>query len=257
MATDDILACAHLSRFFGALAAVDDLSFAVRRGEIFGISGPNGAGKTTLFNLLSGHVPASRGTIRFAGREIQGMPPHRVCHLGIARTFQIPLVFGSGTVAENALVGAYFGKRPGAFGLRFHADDRRRVDEALAVVGLAGKRDSEAGSLAVFDKKRLMIASALATEPSILLLDEPVGGLNHREIDEFVALIRRLREGGLTVMLIEHVMRALMSLSDRVMILHHGEKLAEGTPELIRRDPEVIRVYLGRDAAAEAEAGAA
>jgi branched-chain amino acid transport system ATP-binding protein len=255
MATDDILVCANLSRFFGALAAVDDLSFAVRRGEIFGVSGPNGAGKTTLFNLLSGHVPPSRGTIRFAGREIQALPPHRICHLGLARTFQIPLVFGSGTVAENALVGAYFGKRPGALGLRFHADDRRRVDEALALVGLAAKRDAESGLLSVFDKKRLMIASALATGPAILLLDEPVGGLNHREIDEFVALIRRLRDAGLTVMLIEHVMRALMSLSDRVMILHHGEKLAEGTPAQIRRDPEVIRVYLGREA--EAGAGAA
>lgn len=248
--SDDLLECRGLTRRFGALAAVNDLSLSVRRGEIFGISGPNGAGKTTLFNLLSGHVRPTSGSIRFEGREIAGVASHRICHLGIARTFQLPLVFGSGTVAENAMVGAYFGKRPGVAGLTFGADAEARVDDALRMTGLSARRDVEAAQLPVFDKKRLMVASALATQPTILMLDEPVGGLNHREVDEFVALIRTLRETGLTIMLIEHVMRALMPLSDRVMIMHHGEKLAEGAPDEIRANPEVIRVYLGREAGA-------
>jgi len=246
----EILVCHDLRRTFGALAAVDRLSFAVRRGEIFGIAGPNGAGKTTLFNVLSGHVPPTGGTIRLDGREIQGLPPHRVCHLGIARTFQVPLVFGSGTVEENVLVGAYFGRRTGMPGLRFGLEARRRVAAALATTGLADRRGATAASLSVFDKKRLMLASALATEPTVVLLDEPVGGLNHGEIDAFMGLIRAVRDAGPTILLIEHVMRALMTLSDRVMIMHHGEKLAEGTPDEVRTNPEVIRVYLGRAAEA-------
>ena len=246
---DDLLVCDDLTRMFGALAAVHRLSFRVERQQIFGISGPNGAGKTTLFNLLSGHVPPTSGTVRFAGRETQGLPAHRICHLGIARTFQIPLVFGSGTVEENVLVGAYFGKRTAPVGLRVEPEVRERVEQALELTGLAPVRGREAASVSVYDKKRLMVASALATQPRLLLLDEPVGGLNHAEVDAFVGLIRRLRETGLTVVLIEHVMRALMSLSDRVMIMHHGEKLAEGTPAEVRADPRVVEVYFGREAA--------
>jgi branched-chain amino acid transport system ATP-binding protein len=244
--TDTILQCEGLTRSFGALAAVNRLSFTVERGQVFGIAGPNGAGKTTLFNVLSGHVPPSSGTIRFNGRPIQGFPPHRVCHQGIARTFQLPLVFASGTVEENVMVGGYFGRRGGFPGLGFDRASKRRVAGALAMTGLTDRRATPANRLSVFDKKRLMIASALATEPAILMLDEPVGGLNHDEIDECVALIRRLNQTGVTILLIEHVMRALMTLSDRVLIMHAGEKLAEGTPEEIRRAPEVIRVYLGR-----------
>jgi branched-chain amino acid transport system ATP-binding protein len=248
--SETILECTQLTRYFGGLAAVNQLSFSVQRGQIFGIAGPNGAGKTTLFNLLSGHVMPSSGVIRFVGREIQGAPPHQVCHLGIARTFQAPLVFGGGTVAENALVGSYFGKRAGFPGLSFDRASRRRADEALEFAGLTGKRNWPADMISIFEKKQLMVASAMATNPQLMLLDEPVGGLNHAEIDAFIALIRRVQQAGVTVILIEHVMRALMALSDRVLIMHHGEKLSEGTPQEIRADAQVIQVYLGRQAGA-------
>lgn len=243
-----ILECDGLSRYFGALAAVNGLSFTVQPGTVFGIAGPNGAGKTTLFNLLSGHVPVSSGSVMFDGATIQGLAPHRICQKGLARTFQIPLAFGSATVEENALVGGYFGSRARVAGIRFDSESKERARSALALVGLDGKGGVPAHLLSVFDKKRLMIASALASSPKLLLLDEPVGGLNHAEIDQFIELIGTLSATGLTIVLIEHVMRALMSLSDRVMILHHGEKLAEGTPTEIRSNPEVIHIYLGREA---------
>jgi branched-chain amino acid transport system ATP-binding protein len=243
--TETILECAGVNRYFGALAAVNGLSFRVERGQLFGIAGPNGAGKTTLFNLLSGHVPASSGTIRFKGEEIQGLPPHRICHRGLARTFQIPQVFGSGTIEENVLVGAYFGRRERLPAFGFDRETRSRADRALEMTGLGAHRRAPAHLASVFDKKRLMMASALATEPDLLMLDEPFGGLNHGEIDDLIALIRRLHGAGLTILLIEHVMRALMALSERVLIMHHGEELAEGTPDEIRRNSHVIQVYLG------------
>jgi branched-chain amino acid transport system ATP-binding protein len=245
---ETILECDGVTRYFGALAAVNNLSFHVERGQLFGIAGPNGAGKTTLFNLLSGHVPASSGTITFQDQAIQAFPPHRICHLGLARTFQIPQVFGSGTVEENVLVGAYFGRRTGWPGLSFDRATRQRVTRALELTGLSAKRRAPAQNATIFDKKRLMIASALATEPELLMLDEPFGGLNHGEIDDLIALIRQLHATGLTILLIEHVMRALMLLSQQVLIMHHGEKLAEGTPDEIRRNPRVVQVYLGREA---------
>jgi branched-chain amino acid transport system ATP-binding protein len=245
-----ILQCDRVTRFFGALAAVNALSFHVDRGQLYGIAGPNGAGKTTLFNLLSGHVALTSGDIRFNGQAIQGLPPHRICHRGIARTFQIPQVFSSGSVEENVLVGAYFGRREKLPGLGFDRETRSRVDQALVLTGLEAKRRVPAHSATVVDRKRMMIASALATEPELLMLDEPFGGLNHGEIDELMALIQQLHQTGLTILLIEHVMRALMALSQRVLTMHHGEKLVEGTPEEIRRNSEVIQVYLGRQAGA-------
>jgi branched-chain amino acid transport system ATP-binding protein len=245
-----IVQCDRVTRFFGALAAVNELSFHVNRGQLYGIAGPNGAGKTTLFNLLSGHVAMTSGDIRFNGEAIQNLPPHRICHRGIARTFQIPQVFSSGTVEENVLVGAYFGRREKLPGLGFDRDTKSRVDRALGLTGLGAKRRIPAHSASVFDRKRMMMASALATEPELLMLDEPFGGLNHGEIDELMALIQQLHQTGLTILLIEHVMRALMALSERVLIMHHGEKLVEGTPEEIRRNREVIQVYLGRQAGA-------
>jgi branched-chain amino acid transport system ATP-binding protein len=245
-----ILQYDRVTRFFGALAAVNELSFQVGRGQLYGIAGPNGAGKTTLFNLLSGHVALTSGDIRFNGQAIQGLPPHRICHRGIARTFQIPQVFSSGSVAENVLVGAYFGRREKLPGWGFDRDTKSRVDQALRLTGLEAKRRVPAHSASVFDRKRMMIASALATEPELLMLDEPFGGLNHGEIDELMALIQQLHQSGLTILLIEHVMRALMALSQRVLIMHHGEKLVEGTPEEIRRNSDVIQVYLGRQAGA-------
>jgi branched-chain amino acid transport system ATP-binding protein len=250
-----------LSKRFGGLAAVDDLSFRVSAGETFGIAGPNGAGKTTLFDTISGHARATRGRIVFEGREIHERPPHEICHLGVARTFQVPAAFPDHTVLGNILVGAYFGRRPRVVaGIRFDDESIERGREAAAFVGLQGKLDALAGPLSLFDKKRLMVASAIAAGPSLLMLDEPVGGLNPGEIDAVLDLVRKLRSSGVTVVLIEHVMRALMSISDRVMVMNHGRLLFEGTPEDVQRHEEVIRVYLGtatEERATDADTGAA
>jgi branched-chain amino acid transport system ATP-binding protein len=245
-AGEPILECSGLTRYFGALPAVKDLSFTVGRGSTFGIAGPNGAGKTTLFNLLSGHVPVSEGTVCLEGSEIQGTPAHEICRLGLARTFQTPLVFETGSVIENLLLACYFGRSGLRVRLGFDRASQDAAEEWLEFSGLQGKRHAVASSLSVFEKKRLMLAAALATEPRLLLLDEPVGGLNHAETDEFIGLLERVRSTDVTIILIEHVMKVLMALSDRVMIMHHGERLAEGRPEEISRDRQVVEVYLGQ-----------
>jgi branched-chain amino acid transport system ATP-binding protein len=234
-----------LSKRYGGLAAVDDLSFVVHEGEAFGIAGPNGAGKTTLFDTITGHARGSGGRIVFDGEPIQTRSSHAICQMGVARTFQIPAVFPEHTVLGNIVVGAYFGRRRGIPGFRFDADTIRRAREAGAFVGLDSKFDVVAGPLSLFDKKRLMMASAIASQPRLVMLDEPVGGLNPGETDAMLELIRRMRVSGVTVVLIEHVMRALMSISDRVMVMNHGRLLFEGTPEEVQRHEEVIRVYLG------------
>jgi len=240
-----ILQCEGVTKRFGGLTAVDNLSFVVEDGEIYGIAGPNGAGKSTLFNLIAGHVTATAGRVRFDGRDITGLPAHRVYQLGVARTFQTPAVFGSLTVYQNALVGAYFGESARRLpGIRF-GPSARGAAEALAITDLQGRRNVLARFCSVYEKKRLMIASALASKPRVLLLDEPVGGLNSAEIDALMDLIRRIRAAGVTVVLIEHVMRALVSLADRVLILHHGEKIYEGAPGGLREEEQVVRVYLG------------
>lgn len=241
-----LLEVEELSKRYGGLAAVDRLSFAVDEGETLGIAGPNGAGKTTLFDVISGHAAASGGTIRFAGREIQRLPAHAICHLGIARTFQLTTVFPEQTVLGNIAIGAYFGRAGRRIpGIRFDRETIERAREAARFVGLEDRLDALAGPLRLFDKKRLMLATALATEPRLLLLDEPVGGLTPAETDRILELVRRVRERGVSVVLIEHVMRALMSISDRVMIMNHGRLLFEGTPSDVVRNTEVIRVYLG------------
>jgi len=241
-----VLEVVDLTKRYGGLAAVDGLTFSVAPGETFGIAGPNGAGKTTLFDAITGHARANSGRIVFSGEEIQQRSSHQICHLGVARTFQVPAVFPEHTVLGNILVGAYFGRRARLVpSTRFDADSIDRAVAAASSVGLQGKLGSTAGPLSLFDKKRLMMASALATEPSLLMLDEPVGGLNPRETDEVLDLVRTIRTGGVTVVLIEHVMRALMSISDRVMVMNHGRLLFEGTPEDVQRQEEVIRVYLG------------
>jgi branched-chain amino acid transport system ATP-binding protein len=256
-----LLEVVGLSKRYGGLAAVDDLSFRVSPGQTFGIAGPNGAGKTTLFDTITGHARATRGRIVFRGEEIQERSSHALCRLGIARTFQIPAVFPEHTVCGNIVVGAYFGRSSRSVpGIRFDALSIDRAREAAMFVGLHAKLDVVAGPLSLFDKKRLMIASAIATEPSLLMLDEPVAGLNPRETDEVLDLVRKVRASGVTVVLIEHVMRALMSISDRVMVMNHGRLLFEGTPEDVQRHEEVIRVYLGTatvDEAGVADTGAA
>lgn len=232
---------------YGGLAAVDGLTFQVEEGETFGIAGPNGAGKTTLFDVVTGLVRATSGEIRLRGQQIQSVTVHEICRLGIARTFQQPSVFDTQSVLSNALAGSQFGgHRRFLSGLRLAPDVLQRAVAELDFVGLADRTSEPAGPLPVFDKKRLMIASALATDPSLLFLDEPFGGLNAGEVDELMGLLRAVKERGVTLVLIEHVMRALMNLSDRVLIMNHGKSLFEGSPADVIADEEVVRVYLGR-----------
>jgi branched-chain amino acid transport system ATP-binding protein len=232
----------HLSKHYGGLRAVDDVSFTVAPGEILGIVGPNGAGKTTLFDVITGHAVATAGEVMLGDRAISNDPVHVRCHLGLARTFQQPTVAHSLTVFENMLLATSFRRRDAVNGDR---DDAAAANRWLAFVGLANRAGAEAGPLGVFDKKRLMLGTALATGARVLLLDEPFGGLNPAEIDHNIDLIRRVRDQGTAVVCIEHVMRALASLAGRVLVMHHGATLFEGTPEEMLRDQQVIEVYLG------------
>lgn len=244
-----LLSCRGVSKHFGALAAVRDLSFDVWPGEVLGIGGPNGAGKTTLFDVISGLNPASSGDIMFNGQSIVRLAPERICHAGIARTFQLNAGFDSLTVLENVLVAAYYGHANRVVpGLRIDLSTRRRAEEALALVGLAGKAEEITKDLPVLDRKLLMLATALATEPTLLLMDEPVGGLNPREIDQVMEVVASLPRHGVTIIVIEHVMRFLVQLSTRVLIMHHGEKIYEGAPGGLVRDRTVVDVYLGAGA---------
>ncbi len=248
-----ILECFEVTKRFGRFAAVDSLSFKVEEGEVFGIAGPNGAGKTTLFNSITGIPYAlSAGRIVLDRREISHLKPHQICHRGIARTFQIPRVFEAGTYLENVLVGSIFGGAdkhgvPTDGGCQKSANPRDMATEALKLVGLGHKAGSATGGASLFDRKCLMLASAVATQPRLLLLDEPVGGLNRQEVDVFLGLVQQLNKQGLTIIIIEHIMRALMSVSTRVMILNHGRKICEGIPESVGKDPAAIEAYLGEE----------
>lgn len=248
---DDLLICERVTKQFGSLAAVKDLSFSARRGEILGIGGPNGAGKTTLFDVLSGLNDATSGRVLLDGKDITRAAPEAICHAGIARTFQLNACFDSLTVRENVQVGAVFGRAVhGLPGLRPTPEAEAATDEALALVGLADKGNAVAGALPVLDRKLLMLAGAMATRPKLLLMDEPVGGLTHAEIDQMMETVRRIKAQGVTIILIEHVMRFLVALSDRVMILHHGERIYEGPAAGLVRDRTVVDVYLGEGASA-------
>ena len=232
---------------YGGLAAVDGVDFDVFEGETFGIAGPNGAGKTTLFDVVTGITGATDGVIEFAGDPIQDATVHDICHRGISRTFQLPSVFDSQTALANVLVGAQFGQpRSWYTAGRADAEMLDRAKRELIFVGLAKKASSLGGPLPVYDKKRLMIASALATQPRMLFLDEPFGGLSPSEVDELMVLLSKVKDRGITIVLIEHVMRALMALSDRVLIMNQGKTLFQGSPADVLRDEEVVRVYLGR-----------
>jgi branched-chain amino acid transport system ATP-binding protein len=247
---EPLLVCHGVSKYFGAMAAVKDLSFEVNRGEIFGIGGPNGAGKTTLFDVISGVVPADAGKVVFAGHDITKAPPHRVCHMGVARIFQSTAAFDSMTVRENVMVGAMFGVGGQIFPPIFRS--RRaieRADTAMAAMGLTELANTNIADLPVLDRKLAMCASALASDPKMLLLDEPVGGLNPHEIDFVVDIVRRIAAQRITVILIEHVMRFMVQLATRVMIMHHGVKIFEGPPEGLAHDRTVAEVYLGERSA--------
>lgn len=237
-----ILEGTAVTKNFGGLRAVDNVDFQLVEGEIVGLIGPNGAGKTTLINVITGTLAATAGSVQMEEKAILGMRPHEIAHLGISRTYQIVKPFRNLGVLDNVMVGALFGSK----GLSRPMDEARRVSErVLEFVGLQDQWEQQAGELNVPGMKRLEMAKALAMEPKVLLLDEVMAGLNPTEVDEAVALIKQIRESGVSIMVIEHVMRAITSLSDRVFVLHHGEKIAEGSPQEVMADEQVIRAYLG------------
>ncbi len=245
----------RINKYFGGLHAVNDVSFRVDRGMIKAVIGPNGAGKTTLFNLIAGNLAPSSGEIRFRGRAIQGMKPHRIAALGMARTFQNIKLFQGMTALESVMVGRHVRSRAGFLAGMFHlpwtwAEERairERAMELLELLGIAEFADVEATSLAFGQQRSVEMARALAMEPHLLLLDEPAAGLNIYETAEVARLISRIRDMGITVLLVEHDMSLVMDISDEIVVLSFGEKIAEDIPSAIQQNPEVIRIYLGED----------
>ncbi len=240
---DKLLDVRALTRRFHGLLAVDAVSFGLARGEILGLIGPNGAGKTTLVSMVNGTLEPSAGDIVFDGRSVRSLPAYRRAHLGIGRTFQIMKPFPGLSVLENVAVGALFGAGGGEHEL---GRARAQARASLEFVGLGARAAKRADELGGPDRKRLELAKALAMSPRLLLLDEVMAGLNSVEIEEVIAVIRKLRERGISILVIEHVMKAIRSLCDRVLVLHHGVKIAEGATEQVLADPRVVEAYLGR-----------
>jgi branched-chain amino acid transport system ATP-binding protein len=234
----EALVIRNLSKRFGGLRAVQDVSFTVRENETLALIGPNGAGKTTSFNLITGFFRPDGGSITAFGREMVGLRPHDICAHGLARTFQVAKPFGAMTVLANVMTGAFLRDK------RIEAA-RAKAREAIDFVGLSAKENTPARDLTTIDQRRLEMARALATEPRLLLLDEVMAGLNPSEIDQAVALVGKLSKRGLTIVIVEHVMRAIMAVARHIVVLDHGQKIAEGTPREIVENPEVIRAYLG------------
>jgi branched-chain amino acid transport system ATP-binding protein len=237
-----ILELIGVTKYFGNSIVLKDVSFTILEREIFGIIGPNGAGKTTLVNLITGLIPYSAGDIWFFKKSIQTLKPHQIGSLGISRTFEIAPPSTKMTTLENVMVGALFGSTGRE---RSTAAARRRAMETLEFMGLIRKRDVPAGSLNVLERKRLEIGIALAMNPKLLLLDEVMSGLNPTEIDEGVELIKKVRDEGITLLVVEHVMRTVASACDRILVLHRGEKITEGPPEVVLSNGQVIEAYLG------------
>jgi branched-chain amino acid transport system ATP-binding protein len=246
----EALVIQNLSKRFGGLRAVQDLSFSVKESETVALIGPNGAGKTTSFNLITGFYRPDTGSVSAFGREIVGLRPHDICAHGLARTFQVAKPFGAMTVLANVMTGAFLrDKKPDGA--------RTRAREAIEFVGLTAKEHTPARDLTTIDQRRLEMARALATDPRILLLDEVMAGLNPAEIDQAVALVGKLSKRGLTIVIVEHVMRAIMAVARHIVVLDHGQKIAEGNPNEIVANPDVIRAYLGTNYVHIATPGAA
>jgi branched-chain amino acid transport system ATP-binding protein len=232
-----------VTKHFGGLAAVSNVDFHVDQGEIVGLIGPNGAGKTTLFNLISGALPISSGEIRFKGQKLNGLKPHRICKIGVSRTFQETKVFSNMPVLQNVLVGAFFGSPNRVLG----TDAAREASQALEFVGLSAMSATPIHDLTLVDQKRVEVARALATKPELLLLDELMAGLNPAEVSEAMELVTKIRDRGITILMVEHVMKAIMGICERIMVFHHGEKIAEGTCQEIAANKKVIEIYLGEE----------
>jgi branched-chain amino acid transport system ATP-binding protein len=230
-----------VSRFFGGLAALTDVDFSIAKGEALGLIGPNGAGKTTMFNVVNGFYPPSRGEVLFKGERISGLKPHEICKRGLARTFQVVKPLQRMSTLDNVVASAFLRSKG-------KAEAIERAEEVLKFTNLWEDRELLSKSLPLGKRKRLEIARALATGPELLLLDEACAGLNPSELEESIGIIRRIRERGITIMIIEHHMKVIMALSDRIVVLTYGQKLAEGAPAEIARNPEVIKAYLGEGA---------
>lgn len=230
-----------VTKYFGGLAALSHVDFSVGQGEVVGLIGPNGAGKTTLFNLISGALATKAGVIRFKDKNITGLKPHQICRMGVGRTFQSVKIFPNMSVLENVRLGLLFGSSNSMSS----ADADREATTLLEFVGLSAAKATPARDLTLANQKRLEVGRALATKPELLLLDELMAGLNPTEVAQAMELVRRIREQGITILMIEHVMKAIMSICDRIIVLHHGEKIAEGTPQEIATNSTVVEVYLG------------
>ena len=235
-----ILQAENLSKSFGGLAALKGVSFGVEEGEILGLIGPNGAGKTTLFNVLSGAFRADDGRVTFGGEAVTHLRAPGRCRCGLVRTFQVVKPFGNLTVLQNVMVGSFL--RTPDPGLA-----RERALEVMELVGLSSRRDTPAKSLTTSDRKRLEVARALATRPRLLLLDEVMAGLNPTELGQMLEILKRVRSQGTTLLVIEHIMAAIMTISERILVLHHGEKIAEGAPKAVAADKRVVDAYLGEE----------
>jgi branched-chain amino acid transport system ATP-binding protein len=230
----------NMDKNFGGLTAVSDSSFHVKEGEILGLIGPNGAGKTTIFDLITGFLKPDNGAIIFKGEEIQGLEPHEICKKGVTRTFQSAQTFPHMTTLDNVMVGGFVHDRN-------IANVRKLAFEILDFTGLNEQKDKTAENLTIGDSRRLEIAKALAVKPSLLLLDEVFAGLNATEMEEVIEIIKQIREKGITVFIVEHVMHAVMSLSDRVIVINYGVKIAEGEPQEVTKNEKVIEAYLGEE----------
>jgi branched-chain amino acid transport system ATP-binding protein len=232
-----------ITKYFGGLAAVSNVDFYIDQGEVLGLIGPNGAGKTTLFNLISATYVPKPGVIKFKGKNITGLKPYKICRLGIGRTFQTVKIFTNLSVIENVRVGSLFGsgRNPSS------AEATREAEEFLEFVGLSKVSSVPARDLTLANQKRLEVARALATRPELLLLDELMAGLNHTEVAQTMELVKQIQSKGITIIMIEHVMKAIMNVCDRIIVLHHGKKIAEGSPQEIANSKTVIEVYLGEE----------